>query len=433
MLKAYIREVLSEMSTRYKRETGENLPRWNERLMQYADAGGHFVHFSFFPKLGLNPINKYDTPTGFYAYPLEKGKISSFATDRPYAIVVSLNDSGNFLRLSEYTEDDLQRDIGRLQDKEGLTQKMTREARKGAHVKTPGGILWNITRLMSNSRAGEKRSEKNPAWTSERADHYNDLLWIAEVLAGRSKSERQEVIDEFLENSRDTKFNPGLRERWKRLLGLARAMPEDLTPAEIKRQAEEQRTFIVNPRVSSWTQLLRGLGYDGVIDNGESIIHPSEPAQAVFFSTRALQPVDIIKKGKTMVTDDLEPQENFMEELKGLSFKKKVYKGNLSKALGAVVVTNSEFIHCTFKGADLSEMHLAGCKFIDCVFEDCNLQYVSFVGSTFESCLIKDCGDDLSGLDFVHVDASGLKVFPPNTIMPAGFKIKDESGQVVKA
>lgn len=35
---------------------------------------------------------------------------------------------------------------------------------------------------------------------------------------------------------------------------------------------------------AAWRSVLRGIGFDGCIDNGHSIIHPSEPHQAVFFS-----------------------------------------------------------------------------------------------------------------------------------------------------
>jgi hypothetical protein len=33
-------------------------------------SGRYFISFVYHPKLGLNPINKYDTPTGVYSYPL---------------------------------------------------------------------------------------------------------------------------------------------------------------------------------------------------------------------------------------------------------------------------------------------------------------------------------------------------------------------------
>lgn len=37
------------MSTRYKRETGENFPRWQEKLKKYEDEGGKF----FWKNMGI--------------------------------------------------------------------------------------------------------------------------------------------------------------------------------------------------------------------------------------------------------------------------------------------------------------------------------------------------------------------------------------------
>ena len=430
MLKAYIREVLMEMSTRYKRETGENLPRWKERLMQYADSGEHFVHFSFYPKLGLNPLNNFDTPTGFYAYPLQRGQISDFAVERPYAIVVSLNNSGNFLRLSDYTENDLQRDTEVLQDEFGLTREMEAEGHQGARLKTPGGILWNITRLLSNSRGEAKRAEKNPAWTKQREDHYEELLWIAQMFVGRSESERQTVIDEFLQNSRKPKMNRRLREKWRRLYNLAKVMPADATPAEIKRQADTQRHFTVNPRAGSWTSILRRLGYDGVIDNGESIIHPSEPFQGVFFSTGDLNLVDVINKGASSDIGELSKDEeelNF-ENMWGYIFSEEVFTGKISPS----ALKQSEFEDCTFQGVDFSGTVANGCKFVNCTFVDCNLKDAAFHKCLFSSCLVENPVGDLSTLSLSGSNIGGLRVLPTNTIMPKGYKLNGTSGQVVK-
>jgi hypothetical protein len=48
-LREFIRSSLLEMSTRYKRETGENFPRWQEKLKKYEDEGGKF----FWKNMGI--------------------------------------------------------------------------------------------------------------------------------------------------------------------------------------------------------------------------------------------------------------------------------------------------------------------------------------------------------------------------------------------
>lgn len=42
-----------------------------------------------------------------------------------------------------------------------------------------------------------------------------------------------------------------------------------------------------------WTKILRGLGYEGVYDGGNAIIHPSEPAQIVSLSPNAYETIGI--------------------------------------------------------------------------------------------------------------------------------------------
>lgn len=58
-----------------KRKNPEQNPK--EGLIDYLKLhkdevldGHHFITFVYHPKLGLNPVNRYDTPTGVYSYPL---------------------------------------------------------------------------------------------------------------------------------------------------------------------------------------------------------------------------------------------------------------------------------------------------------------------------------------------------------------------------
>ena len=79
-------EILFE-ENKYKKETGEKLPNWQEKLKTYEASKEYFVHFSNVPRVALYIINKFDTPIGFYAYPLDFNKMENFAVSRPYAIV----------------------------------------------------------------------------------------------------------------------------------------------------------------------------------------------------------------------------------------------------------------------------------------------------------------------------------------------------------
>lgn len=132
--------------TRYARETGKRLPRWREKLAQYESEGGYFVHFSNYPKTGVYPTNKFQTPTGFYAYPLSFERIAGFATDRPYAIIFKPMRARLWV-LRNYTPSDYASDLKILHAALGRFQ--VAEWKKQARVQTPAGQMWNITRMLS--------------------------------------------------------------------------------------------------------------------------------------------------------------------------------------------------------------------------------------------------------------------------------------------
>ena len=67
LLRQFIIETITEI-TRADKE-GIELPSTLEQLQQYI-GGQYFIHFSNLIKVGLNPVNKYNTPLEFYTYQL---------------------------------------------------------------------------------------------------------------------------------------------------------------------------------------------------------------------------------------------------------------------------------------------------------------------------------------------------------------------------
>lgn len=134
--------------TRYARETGSRLPRWRESLAAYEADGVHFVHFSNFPKLGINPTNKYGTPTGFYAYPLNFERIADFATNRPYAIVFKVGRARVWV-LARYNAMQYRRDVERLIRAYPAAESRVDQWADDATNQTHAGRMWNITRMAS--------------------------------------------------------------------------------------------------------------------------------------------------------------------------------------------------------------------------------------------------------------------------------------------
>ena len=132
---------------------------WHLKLKKYENDPLAFVTFSTIPKLGINPKNTWGTPTGIYGYPLDKTKkISSFATDRPYALVFKPKVPDSILIFENYDADPAlyDEDVGRLKDffeqKRGFIYdflEFEKQARVKAKIDSPSGWLWNLTRLLS--------------------------------------------------------------------------------------------------------------------------------------------------------------------------------------------------------------------------------------------------------------------------------------------
>jgi fluoroquinolone resistance protein len=472
-IREYVRHVLAEMSTRHKRETGENLPRWQDKLVDYASRGGHFVHFSRFPKMGLYPLNDFNTPTGFYAYPLEEGKIASFATDRPYAIVFKPKDSARLLNLDDYTDSDLSADVQRLVSEQGLTKSLYQKGIADARDRTPGGALWNITRLMSKIGMREKTSRKNPAWTRAKAKHYDDMWWIVKKIYfgnpddATRKRKRDDLVKEFLAYSNDKKLHYMTRKKWRKLYHMTQGVPLDIPPHELEIKMTQLGKFQVNPQANKWASILRNLGYDGVVDEGKRIIHVSEPFQAVFFSVSSLELIDIVDKSglKTTRSNILKPgasdstgtDTNFdMEFVSDKEFTDSIAGQDFShQTIEKAMFTNIDAMHTNFKGSiiedcifeevDMSGANLDGCvmhvqqnnnnEFLRCVFnntsvvnasltrvnfyettiEETNFSYTKFKGCSFSGCELSDVNFSDAQFNKVSFTVSAMNCIMDNS------------------
>jgi hypothetical protein len=144
-----MKRILFE-ATRYERETGESLPRSQEQIIKYEEQGGYFIRFSNAPRIGLDIVNKYDTPIGFYAYPLNRKKMADFAVDRPYAIIFKPKPEAKLLDTRKYSESDYKADVDKLVDM-GYSLDDINEAARKAKRQRPAGKIWNVTRVLSGS------------------------------------------------------------------------------------------------------------------------------------------------------------------------------------------------------------------------------------------------------------------------------------------
>lgn len=141
-------EILYEIN-RYEKEMGRGLPRWKSLIQNYEHGGDFFVHFSNVPRVGLYLVNQYDTPIGFYSYPLDFDKIGDFAIERPYAIIFRIKLGAKILNFHEYHQYKFYNDLQKLKQKYSITDDQLKQWIKSSAVKSDAGYIWNITRNIS--------------------------------------------------------------------------------------------------------------------------------------------------------------------------------------------------------------------------------------------------------------------------------------------
>ena len=212
-----------------------------QQLLKYKDNPNVYISMTTVPKLGLNPLSKWDTPLGIYCYPLQAvWDVYKFDTYKnldnlpfvgtaPYIQVLEWNGNGKFLDVADYNETDLKQDIKQLwniyEDYPDTISIAIEEARVEHKDSIPARVFFKICLSLSGR---EKGSVEKEVWDS------------------RTKKTVKEVT-----------FSKGGRK---------------------------------------WNSLLRKLGYAGFSDKtGEGVIHPNEPIQAFFLSMEYVKQLEQIE------------------------------------------------------------------------------------------------------------------------------------------
>jgi hypothetical protein len=242
MYRQFLLDLLE--AQRYPTKTGY------ERLKKYADEPDVFVSYRSINKLGINPNNAFNTPYGIFCYNLKtvfnnmKGDSSNvpFAGGHPYIYVFRIKNQFKYKFINniyEYSSADYDHDIEKL--KEYFVKNHDAESRRD----------WNSLFEKMTQDAAQSARVKNPF----------GIMW-----------------------------------------NIGRILSDHLHAYYINRPIDTGYGKEKSSALSVWNVLLRKvLGYCGVQDKGQGIIHPSEPAQAVFFSKECLEEIEVIRN----VRDDL--------------------------------------------------------------------------------------------------------------------------------
>jgi hypothetical protein len=278
-------------------------------------------------KIGINPKTNYNTPVGIYCYPVDyvlKKFVNDvpFAAKRPYLYVVKAR--GNVLDLHTYSQEDYDKDAAKLRAMNLMSdtqfQEMQLLADSTSTSRTPGGKIWNLTRLLSGRRHGmyNQRSPMNmlisATWKSadfETGIPPNDRKLIPHSSTLKTAEDVEKYKAAFnRQSSVATEKTPmTIRELLEvNFKGAVDALNK-ATPEQVLAAVEEFRRIQSTKGIANWSKLFRDLGYSGASDlQGKGIIHENEPTQAVFFSKAGIQELEVLNnvqhekpKGQTTI------------------------------------------------------------------------------------------------------------------------------------
>jgi hypothetical protein len=279
ILQNYISLYEKDATERYYQRIGKKVPAKLqdksalEKLMKYKSNSKVFFSFRDIYRIGINPNSKWTTPNGIYTYPLKTVStikkdrydfssdkiIVPFAGDKPIIYVIESVGRG-IKDLNLYTESNLTDDFEKL--KKAMTMKVNQRYVKEFLITLGSSIIMKQIAMEASIIPSAIQNCKT-------ITEYIDILYSFSSIGARVNT-----------------FGGRL---WYITYYLAKG--------------------ILGSRFSNiWNSIFRKLlKYNFVVDLGQSIIHPNEPYQAVFFNTKSFKVLDVIEnKYPTEAVDENE-------------------------------------------------------------------------------------------------------------------------------
>jgi len=238
-------------------------------LKTYADDNPDlYISFTKLDKLGINPTSKYGTPIGIYTYPLAE-------------------------ILTE------------VKEKTSAVSQMLKN-KIGSFVPFAGDSPW-VWIIEPNRSQGKFIEDIGDTYMYTHSDYEKDVellkeLYLKPLFADYSKvapAMRDFAWRDFISGCEETaRHNSPGGDLWN----VTRILADRLSYLGVHQKSSVK-----------WNKVFRDLGYIGIADkSGKGIIHPSEPLQAVFFSTKSFNILEKIENyARTNTTE-----ENILESLK---------------------------------------------------------------------------------------------------------------------
>lgn len=363
----------------------------NAELTKYYDldkeAGSpqhslYYVSLTSLPKVGVNPNNRFSTPTGIYTYPISYAyerilkNTLPYAGERKYIQVLRLQ-SKRVLCDVNYTRSDYKKDA----------EKLERLWIKHRHNITFANLQYAQNHLL------EKVTEDLPdffLYEEEDEDEssiddlsFYDLEFVAKALAQSS-----------------AKLNSRPEHPVNLLWGLTQVLALLLFRSP---------TF-----TSKWNALLRYIGYDVVIDRGLGFIHPHEPTQALFLTPTSYKHVAMIENKTPRESEDKRP--DYLRKFYNLTEEQYAQYSKINPAIRNIKCSCQLSLDCNriritstkniCKNADLRDFIISiACE--NCKLTNCTVRHG--FGGRVERSVINKCVLE-------HVDAVNCSVYNSTAI-----------------
>lgn len=203
------------------------------------DMRNYGVSMTDLPKLGINPSSRYNTPVGIYFYPADYYVRMKDVSTQGYGAKpgkLDFKDDAPYIQIFELT--------GNIEDVSRMTESVY-----GAYIKK---LFQNVSKISTLINKSEKET--------------TDLL--------------SRCILEARTEAKNSSYGGYL---WYILYSLGFYAGRD------KRDNMPPRSSVV------WNHILRLIGIDGLIDEGEGIIHDNEKYQGVILDPRSIKHVNTFK------------------------------------------------------------------------------------------------------------------------------------------
>lgn len=270
-----------------------------DQLKQYKGQSDIFVSFTEIEKIGINPRSNYSTPNGIYTYPIDyildnvrENSVSGavrinvpFAGDKPNIFVVKNKRPDSTLFISDFNQADYEHYLKAIREiyKNKNNEKLDKN-------NLPPNIKGLIDFINDESNSKYDREEYQHMLDAS-TNWIEWLIWYA-----TNNSRKKTFVSKF----------------WN----ITRLLAIEPTP---KNEGRQRKAAAMN-----WNNVLRKLGITGVVDEGNGVIHPAEPTQAVFFDKSTLQIVDKINN-----TRDIGKEISALGDLLRIVFELKWLRGNI--------------------------------------------------------------------------------------------------------